>query len=245
MYWAPGAAHGPHHIFKEWADKYKGKFDDGWDACASASSSGRRNSAGFRPTRSSRRATRRWPPGTASRKPSGAFQTRLMEVFAGFVEHSDAQVGKLIDGLDALGIRDNTLILYIFGDNGSSAEGQRAPSANCSRRTTSRTRSSSSSRRSTGLGGLDALGGPKTDNMYHAGWAWAGSTPFKSTKLVAPTSAAPATRWSISWPKGIKPDKTPRSQFHHVNDIAPTLYDILGIKPPKVVNGFSRTRSTA
>ena len=90
------------------------------------------------------------------------------------------------------------------------------------------------------LGGLDALGGPKTDNMYHAGWAWAGSTPLRSTKLVAAHFGGTRNPLVISWPARIKPDKTPRAQFHHVNDIVPTLYDILGIKPPKVVDGFTQ-----
>ena len=93
-------------------------------------------------------------------------------------------------------------------------------------------------RRWTRCGGLDALGGPKTDNMYHAGWAWAGNTPFQYTKLIASHFGGTRNPMVISWPKGIKPDKTPRAQFHHVNDIAPTIYEIVGIKPPKVVDGF-------
>jgi hypothetical protein len=90
------------------------------------------------------------------------------------------------------------------------------------------------------LGGLDVLGSPKTDNMYHAGWAWAGSTPFKSTKLVGAHFGGTRNPLVVSWPAQVKPDKTPRAQFHHVNDIAPTLYDILGIKPPRVVDGFTQ-----
>ena len=88
------------------------------------------------------------------------------------------------------------------------------------------------------IGGLDALGGPKTDNMYHAGWAWAGNTPFQCTKLIASHFGGTRNPMVISWPKGIKHDDIPRAQFHHVNDIVPTIYEIVGIKPPKVVNGF-------
>ena len=84
------------------------------------------------------------------------------------------------------------------------------------------------------IGGLDALGTAKTDNMYHAGWAWAGDTPFRYTKLVASHFGGARNPLVISWPKGIKPEKTPRPQFHHVNDIAPTIYDILGIKAPDI-----------
>ena len=90
------------------------------------------------------------------------------------------------------------------------------------------------------IGGLDALGSPKTDSMYHAGWAWAGNTPFQHTKLVASHFGGTRNPMVISWPKGIKPDKTPRSQFHHVNDIVPTIYEIVGIKPPKVVDGVTQ-----
>ncbi len=125
MYWAPGAAHGPHHIFKEWADKYKGQFDDGWDALRERTFK-RQKELGWIPGgyASSRRAPRRmaaWDSIPESERP---FQRRLMEVFAGFVEHVDVQAGKVIDELDRLGIRDNTIVFYIFGDNGSSAEGQ-------------------------------------------------------------------------------------------------------------------------
>jgi arylsulfatase len=90
------------------------------------------------------------------------------------------------------------------------------------------------------LGGLDALGGPKVDNMYHAGWAWAGDTPFHHTKLIASHFGGTRNPMAVSWPARIKADKVPRAQFHHVNDIAPTLYDILGITPPKVVDGFTQ-----
>ena len=90
------------------------------------------------------------------------------------------------------------------------------------------------------LGGLKALGTAKTDNMYHAGWAWAGSTPFQNTKLVASHFGGTRNPLVVSWPKGIKADKTVRSQFYHVNDVAPTIYELLGIKQPKVVNGFAQ-----
>src|SRR5271167_4718159 len=124
MYWAPGAAHGPHHVFKEWADKYKGRFDDGWDALRERIFQ-RQKELGWIPadTKLTPRADTMpaWDSIPESERP---FQRRLMEVFAGFAEHVDAQVGKVIDGLDELGIRDNTIILYIWGDNGSSAEGQ-------------------------------------------------------------------------------------------------------------------------
>ena len=241
MYWAPGAAHGPHHIFKEWADKYKGKFDDGWDALRERVFK-RQKELGWIPadTKLTPRAEAMaaWDSIPEAERP---FQRRLMEVFAGFVEHADAQAGKLDRRARAAGHpRQHDRLLHLRRQRLQRRGPERHASASCWRRTTSRTRSSSSSTALDELGGLDALGGPKTDNMYHAGWAWAGNTPFQHTKLVASHFGGTRNPLAISWPKGIKPDKTPRPQFHHVNDIVPTIYDILGIKPPKVVDGFKQ-----
>jgi hypothetical protein len=160
-----------------------------------------------------------------------------MEVFAGFVEHVDAQAGKLVDELDRQGLRDNTLIFYVFGDNGSSAEGQNGSISELLAQNQISNTVSQQIEALNKIGGIDALGGPKVDNMYHAGWAWAGDTPYRYTKLVAAYFGGTRNPLVISWPKTIHPDSTPHRQFHHVNDIAPTIYDILGITPPKIVNG--------
>ncbi len=168
------------------------------------------------------------------------FQRRLMEVFAGFVEHVDAQAGKLIDGLDQLGLRDNTIVFYIWGDNGSSAEGQHGSISELLAQNQIPNTIQQQLEALEQLGGLDALGSPKTDNMYHAGWAWAGNTPFQHTKLIASHFGGTRNPLVISWPKGIKPTRHRASQFHHVNDIVPTLYEILGIKPPQMVDGFKQ-----
>ncbi|WP_454900204.1 arylsulfatase [Variovorax boronicumulans] len=237
MYWAPGAVHGPHHVFKEWTDKYKGRFDDGWDA--------------YRERAFARQKEMGWIPETAELTPrpetlaswdsipeaERPFQRRLMEVYAGFLEHTDAQIGKVVDELEQLGLRDNTLVFFVFSDNGGSAEGQNGTVVELLAQNRISTKISQHLELLEGLGGLDALGGRKTDNMYHAGWTWAGSTPFQSTKLIAAHFGGTRTPLVVSWPRGIQPDTTPRSQFHHVNDIAPTLYDILGITPPIELNG--------
>lgn len=240
MYWAPGAAHGPHHIFKEWADKYKGKFNEGWDALREATFK-RQKELGWIPANAKLtprdKSMAGWDSIPASER---EFQTRLMEIFAGFTEHADVQAGKVIDELDRLGLRDNTIVFYIFGDNGSSAEGQRGTISELLAQNNIPNTLEQQLAALKELGGLDALGTAKTDNMYHAGWAWAGSAPFMSTKLVAAHFGGTRNPLVISWPKGIKADKVPRAQFHHVNDIAPTLYDILGIKPPKAVDGFTQ-----
>ena len=168
------------------------------------------------------------------------FQRRLMEVFAGFVEHADAQAGRLVDCLDELGIRDNTIVIYIWGDNGSSAEGQNGTISELLAQNQIPNKIAQHIEALDKLGGLDALGGPKTDNMYHAGWAWAGDTPFHHTKLIASHFGGTRNPMVISWPRTIEPDTVPRSQFHHVNDIVPTIYEILGIEPPEVVDGFAQ-----
>jgi Sulfatase len=143
-----------------------------------------------------------------------------------------------VDFLDQTGQRDNTIILYIWGDNGSSAEGQNGSISELLAQNQIPNTITQQMKALDELGGLKALGGPLTDPLYHAGWAWAGSTPFRSTKLVAAHFGGTRNPLVVSWPKKIKPDKTPRSQFHHVNDIAPTLYEVIGIKAPQVVNGF-------
>ncbi|MFN2120190.1 MAG: sulfatase-like hydrolase/transferase, partial [Anaerolineales bacterium] len=169
-----------------------------------------------------------------------AFQARLMEVYAGFLEHTDAQVGKLIDELEARGIRDNTLVIYIVSDNGASAEGLQGSVAELNSQNGIPSTVAEHIAVAKQLGGLAAIGGPRMDNMYNCGWAWAGDCPFRYTKLIAADWGGTRTPMVISWPKRIKPDKTPRSQFTHVVDVVPTIYEILGIEPPKVVDGHKQ-----
>ena len=236
MYWAPGASNGPHQVPKEWSDKYKGKFDDGWDKYRE---------------RAFRRAKQMgWIPPDAQLTPRPAtlaswdsipddekpFQRRLMEAFAGFTEHVDTQIGRMVDEIDRLGYGDNTLVLYIWGDNGASAEGQDGSSELLAQNGIP-TATKQQITALNALGGLDVHGTPKTDNMYHAGWAWAGSTPYQATKLIASHFGGTRNPLAIRWPAKIKPDAAPRAQFLHVSDVVSTIYDILGIKPPRVVNG--------
>jgi arylsulfatase len=240
LYWAPGAAHGPHQVGKEWSDKYKGKFDTGWDAYRERVFA-RQKQLGWIPANTKltpRTATMpAWDSIPAAQRP---FQLRLMEIYAGFVEHVDAQVGKVIDELERLGVRDNTIVIYIFGDNGASAEGQNGTISELLAQNGIPNTVEQQIAALNTMGGLDELGGPKTDSMYHAGWAWAGNTPFQYTKLIASHFGGTRNPMVISWPQGIKPDKTPRAQFHHVNDIAPTIYELIGIKPPTMVDGFQQ-----
>ena len=240
MYWASGAIHGPHQVPKEWADKYKGKFDDGWDA--------------YRERAFARAKEKGWIPADAKLTPrhetmpawdsipddERPFQRRLMEVAAGFAEHVDFQVGRIVDSIEKLGYGDNTLIFYVWGDNGSSAEGQSGTISELLAQNGIPSTVKQHMAALEELGGLNALGSHLTDNMYHAGWAWAGSTPYKGTKLLASHFGGTRNPMAIRWPAKIAADSTPRAQFHHVNDIVPTIYELLGITPPRTVNGVDQ-----
>jgi arylsulfatase len=237
MYWATGCLHGPHHVMKEWADKYAGRFDDGWDAYRERVFH-RAKELGWIPPET--QLTPRdpqllaWEDIPEAERP---FQRRLMEVAAGFAEHADVQAGRLMDELESLGYGDNTLVFYIWGDNGSSGEGQNGTISELLAQNGIPTTVDMHITALDELGGLDALGSPKVDNQYHAGWAWAGSTPYKGMKLLASHLGGTRNPMAVRWPAKIQPDSTPRTQFHHCNDIVPTIYDVVGITPPRVVNG--------
>ncbi len=240
MYWAPGAAHGPHQVMQEWADKYKGKFDDGWDK--------------YRERTFVRAKAKGWIPQNAQLTPRPAsmaswesipeeekpFQRRLMEVFAGFAEHADYNAGRIIDEIEKEGKLNNTLIFYIWGDNGSSSEGLNGTISEQLAQNGIPTTISQHIEALNELGGLPVLGGPKTDNMYNAGWAWAGSTPYQGTKLMGAYFGGIRQPMAVAWPARIKADPTPRPQFHHVIDIVPTIYELTKIAPPHIVNGFEQ-----
>ena len=240
MYWAPGAAHGPHQVMKPWADRYKGKFDTGWDAYRERTFK-RAKEMGWIPPEAQltpRPASMAsWESIPESEKP---FQRRLMEVFAGFAEHADYNAGKVIDEIEKQGKLDNTLIFYIWGDNGSSSEGLNGTISEQLAQNGIPTTIQQHLKALDELGGLDALGGPKTDNMYHAGWAWAGSTPYKGTKLMGAYFGGTRQPMAVAWPSHITADPVPRPQFHHVIDIPPTIYELVQITPPKEVNGFQQ-----
>jgi arylsulfatase A-like enzyme len=241
VYWTPGASHGPHHIFPEWADRYAGRFDEGWEVLREELIESQKDfgwipeDAGSTPLPEGLTAWEDIP------EEQRAFQTRLMEVFAGFTEHVDTEAGRLLDELEAMGEFDNTLIFYIWGDNGSSAEGQNGTISELMAQNGIVTDIADHIRvLDEELGGLRALGGPKTDNMYNAGWAWAGSAPYPATKLVAGYFGGTRTPLAVSWPARIEPDGEIRTQFYHVIDIVPTIYEILDITPPRTVDGVGQ-----
>ena len=241
IYLAPGATHGPHQVAKEWSEKYRGRFDGGWEVLREETFR-RQKELGWIPEDAELTpidpTMQRWDDVPEAQR---EFQCRLMEVYAGFLEHTDVQYGRVLDELEAQGILDNTLVFYIHSDNGASAEGmfgtiaellaQNAIDYSVERQIEVLERD---------YGGLDAIGTPLVDNMYHHGWAWATDTPLRSTKLVAAHFGGTRTPMVVSWPERLEPDPTPRTQFHHVIDVAATIYDVLGIEPPREYNGVAQ-----
>ena len=241
VYFTPGGVHGPHQVFKEWSDKYAGKFDEGWEVLRSMTLE-KQKELGWIPQDAVlnplAETMQKWSDIPESQR---EFQTRLMEIYAGFLEHTDVQYGKVVDELERMGELDNTLIIYINSDNGPSAEGGTGTIAELlSENGMPSTIDQHIDVLNKDYGGLDALGGPKLDNMYHHGFSYAGASPFQGTKLVAAHLGGTRTPLVISWPDKLKHDGKVRSQFHHVNDIAATIYDILDITAPKTVNGIEQ-----
>jgi arylsulfatase len=241
LYFTPGAVHGPFHVFKEWADKYDGKFDEGWEALRALTFE-QQKALGWIPENAIlnplHEGMQKWADVPKSQR---EFQSRLMEIYAGFLEHTDVQYGKIVDEIEQQGMLDNTLILYVFSDNGPSAEGMNGSiSELLAQNAMPSTIEQQLEVLDRDYGGIDALGGPMLDSMYHHGWAYAGTSPFQGVKLLAAYMGGTRTPLVVSWPAKIKHDGKVRSQFHHVNDIAATIYDVLEITPPEVVNGIEQ-----
>ena len=231
-YLATGATHAPHHAPKEWIEKYKGKFDQGWDKLR-AEIFERQLKLGIIPadTKLTPRPAEipAWDSLTPTEQKVYAHQ---FEVFAGFLSHTDAEVGRVIDAIAQLGELDNTLVFFIAGDNGASAEGGLTGSVNEFKVFNGVEESPKEI-----LAALDDLGSPKTFNHFHAAWAWAVDSPFQWTKQIASHFGGTRNGLVVAWGDRIKDQGAIRSQFHHVIDIAPTILEAAGIETPEVVNG--------
>ena len=237
MYWAPGATHAPHHVPAEWSDKYKGRFDDGWDAQRERTFA-RQKELGVIPEDAE--LTERhdeipaWEDTPDDLKPVLA---RQMEVYAGFLEHTDHHLGRLVDALDDLGVLENTLVYYVIGDNGASAEGTLNGTFNEMLTFNGvlgvETAEFMASR-------IDDFGTPEAFNHYAVGWAHAMDTPYQWTKQVASHWGGTRNGTIVHWPAGIESAGEVRYQFHHVIDVAATVLDAAGLPEPKEVNGVAQ-----
>jgi arylsulfatase len=237
IYFAPGATHAPHHVPKEWADKYKGKFNQGWDKLREEIFA-RQKKLGVIPADAQLTARPKeipaWQEMPEALKP---VLRRQMEVYAGFLEYTDYHVGRIVETLEKMKILDDTLIYYIIGDNGASAEGTLNGAYN-------------EMANFNGLAALetpeflmkriDKLGGPESYNHYAVGWAHALNTPYQWTKQVASHWGGTRNGTVVHWPKGIKVRGEVRSQFHHVIDVAPTILEAAGLPQPVSVNGITQ-----
>lgn len=235
VYFAPGATHAPFHVPKEWIDRFRGKFDQGWDKVREEILA-RQKAQGVVP--SDTVLTPRpaelpaWDSLSPERKRVAA---RLMEVYAGFLAHTDAQIGRLVGALSNMDELDNTLFIYIVGDNGASAEGGVYGTLNIMGSLQGVSLSAEQA-----LVRIDEIGTTKSYPHYPAGWAWAMNTPLQWTKTVASHLGATRNPMVVSWPKRIKDQGGLRSQFSFVSDIAPTIMEAAGIAAPALVNGVAQ-----
>jgi arylsulfatase A-like enzyme len=237
IYFAPGATHAPHHVPKEWADKYKGKFDQGWDKLREETFA-RQKKLGVIPADCQLTARpKEVPAWDEMPKDFKPVLCREMEVYAGFLEYTDYHVGKLVDALEKLGVLDDTLIYYIIGDNGASAEG----SLNgCYNEMSYFNMLQQFETPEYLMERIDKLGGPESYNHYAVGWAHAMDTPYQWTKQVASHWGGTRNGTIVHWPKGIKAKGEIRSQFSHVIDVAPTILEAAGLPEPVSVNGIQQ-----
>lgn len=235
MYYAPGATHAPHHAPKEWIEKNKGKFDMGWDLLRQQTLD-RQKKLGIVPpnTKLAPKPSdiKDWDKLSADEK---KLFTRQMEVYAGFAQHTDYEIGRLVDSLEEMGILENTIIIYIAGDNGTSSEGQ------MNGMFSEMTYFNQVPETIEGmLQHYDEWGSASTYPHFAAGWAVALDSPFAWTKQMAADFGGTRNGMVVHWPKGIKSKGEIRSQFSHVIDVAPTIYELSGIPAPKMVNGIEQ-----
>ncbi|MFI2752121.1 sulfatase-like hydrolase/transferase [Cellulomonas sp. P22] len=238
VYFAPGATHAPHHVPKDWIDKYAGRFDDGWDVQRERTFT-RQKELGVIPADTELTARHdeipAWDDMPEELKPVLA---RQMEVYAAFLEHTDHHVGRLLDAIEDLGVMDDTLVYYIVGDNGASAEGTVNGAFN----------------EMANFNGMAALetpefmrskmgefGSPASYNHYAVGWAWAMCSPLQWTKQVASHWGGTRNGTIVHWPHGITEKGGLRSQFTHVIDVAPTILEAAGLPEPTMVNGVMQS----
>lgn len=234
-YFATGAAHAPHHVAPEWVEPYRGRFDAGWEHYR-AEAFARQVAEGIVPAGT--RLTERppWVPEWAGLSADERrVYARYMEVFAGFMTHTDAQIGRLIGFLTARGLLDNTLV-FLLSDNGASAEGTIKGNFNEATATHNITQDIAEA-----VARIDDIGGPTMFNHYPWSWAWAGNTPLQLWKRYAWLGGT-RTPLIVHWPAGIADRGAVRGQFTHAIDVLPTVLDVVGVSPPESVDGVTQQR---
>ena len=234
-YVATGAMHCPHHVGKEWIDKFKGQFDGGWDVLREEIYARQLESGVIPPETLLTQRPEEIPSWADYPDRYKPVASRLMETFAGFLAHTDAQIGRLLDAVEDLGIVENTLFIYITGDNGASAEGTihgawSAPSF----------QNGIPEDPEWLLDHMDDFGTARCENHYNVGWAWALDSPFQWMKQVASHFGGTRNAMALSWPSRIADTGTLRTQFHHVVDVMPTILAAAGIEMPTRVNGLEQ-----
>jgi arylsulfatase len=234
LYFATGAMHAPHHVPKEWADHYRGVFDDGWEAYRDTVFA-RQKELGVVPAEAelSRHDpdVQRWDSCSPDER---RLYARMMEVFAGFLEHTDHHIGRLIDFVRSLGDLDNTLIM-VLSDNGASSEG--GPSGSVNENLFFNFVPESLEHN---LAAIDEIGGPKHFNHYPWGWTWAGNTPFRRWKRETYRGGI-SDPFIVHWPAGITSRGEVRTQYAHAVDMVPTVLDALGVSPPTSLRGVTQS----
>jgi arylsulfatase len=234
MYFCTGAMHAPHHVPKEWADRYKGQFDDGWDAYRDKVFA-RQKELGIIPAHTKlSRHDPDVPDWNALSADERKLYARMMEVFAGFLEHTDHYIGELIAFLKEIGEYENTIIMLI-SDNGASSEGGPTGSVN-----ESKFFNNLPDDLAQNLAALDDLGGPKYFNHYAWGWTFAGNTPFRRWKRETYRGGT-ADPFIVTWPNGISARGEIRSQYCHIIDMVPTVLDALGLEAPTQIRGITQS----
>jgi arylsulfatase len=236
VYYSPGIAHAPHHAPKDWIAKFKGQFDQGWDKVREETLE-RQKKLGVVPADTKLTPRPKEIPAWASLSADQKrLYARMMEVYAGALAHCDHQIGRVIDAVAETGELDNTLIIYIQGDNGASAEGTLQGTTN----EVATAANGVTEDLPFLLSMIDKLGGPETYNHYPVGWAHAMDSPLQWTKQVASHFGGTRNGAIISWPSRIKAKGEVRSQFHHVVDIVPTIYEAVGIEAPTSIDGVEQ-----
>ncbi len=241
IYYSTGCAHAPHQVTMEWSEKYRGKFDQGWDALREETFERQKKLGVIPPDAVLTPRPDAFPAWDSLSESERRLYARQMEVYAGYQENCDWNVGRLLDAVEEMGELDNTLVIYIFGDNGASMEGTITGSFN---ELTMQNGIALTPEQQLSLidryGGLDAWGTDAFAPHYAGAWAWAGNAPFQWGKQVASHLGGTRNGMVVSWPERIRDAGGLRSQFTHCIDVGPTILEAAGIPEPKVVDGIAQ-----